>query len=123
MSLYLTATAGVQQSSPWIMIIVLALMIAAFYFFMLRPQKKQEKEISDMRNNLAVGDEIVTIGGVVGIIIAINTAPAGGEDTITIVTSRERTRVMFLKSAVSRVQVHADGTTEGDKKPETPAKK
>lgn len=110
----LTATPGANPASPWVMIIVIALMIAAFYFFMYRPQKKQEKEVTDMRNGLSVGDEIVTIGGIVGIIIAINTAPAGGEDTITIVTSRDRTRIMFLKSAVSRVQVHADGTVEGE---------
>ena len=57
-----------------------------------------------MRNNLAVGDEIVTIGGIIGIIIAISS-----EDTVTIVTSRDRTRLHILKSAISRVTVPVNG--------------
>lgn len=118
----LTAANQPQTISPWISIGVIVLMLAAFYFLMLRPQKKQEKEVNDMRNSLSVGDEIVTIGGIVGIIISINVAPAGGEDTITIVSSRDRTRIMLLRSAVSRVQVRADGTTEEDQNP-APAKK
>ena len=72
--------------------------------FFIRPQRKQEKETNEMRNNLAVGDEIVTIGGIIGIIIAISS-----EDTVTIVTSRDRTRMHILKSAISRVTVPVNG--------------
>ena len=91
-------------------IIIYVLIFAALYFFMIRPQRKQEKETQTMRNNLAVGDEIVTIGGIVGIIVAIS-----GEDTITIISSRDRTRIQLLKSAVSRVQVSAEESNGSDK--------
>lgn len=85
-------------------------LLLVFYFFMIRPQRKQEKETQAMRNNLAVGDEIITIGGIVGIIVAIS-----GEETITIISSRDRTRIQILKSAVSRVQVSAGDNASSDK--------
>ena len=91
-------------------IIMIGGLLLVFYFFMIRPQRKQEKETQTMRNNLAVGDEIVTIGGIVGIIVAIS-----GEDTITIISSRDRTRIQLLKSAVSRVQVSAEESNGSDK--------
>ena len=91
-------------------IIMIGGLLLVFYFFMIRPQRKQERETQAMRNNLAVGDEIVTIGGIVGIIVAIS-----GEETITIISSRDRTRIQILKSAVSRVQVSAEESNGSDK--------
>ena len=88
-----------QQYGGIIMIVV---MFAALYFLMIRPQKKQEKQISDMRNNLQVGDEITTIGGVIGKIVSIK------EETITIETSHDRTKIRFLRSAVRCVDVKAE---------------
>ena len=86
----------------WSMIIMLVEVFVAMYFFMIRPQKKQEKEQNDMRNNLAVGDEITTIGGIIGRIVSIK------EETCVIETTHERTKIRILKSAVSRVDVKAD---------------
>ena len=86
----------------WTMIIMLVGLLAAMYFFMIRPQKKQEKEQNDMRNNLAVGDEITTIGGIIGKIVSIK------EETCVIETSHERTKIRILKTAVSRVDVKAE---------------
>ena len=83
-------------------IIIIILMFVALYFFMIRPQKKQEKAVNDMRNNLQVGDEITTIGGVIGKIVSIK------EETITIETSHDRTKIRFLKSAVRCVDVKAE---------------
>ena len=83
-------------------LVMLAAMIAVFYFFMYRPQKKQEKESTDMRNNLKVGDEVTTIGGVIGKIVSIK-----GE-TVTIETSNERNKIRILRSAVRNVDVHAE---------------
>ncbi len=83
-------------------IIMLVAMIAIFYFLMYRPQKKQEKETNDMRNALAVGDEITTIGGIIGKIIQIK------EETILIETSGDKTKIRLLKSAVKCVDVHAE---------------
>ena len=86
----------------WTMIIMLVGLLAVMYFMMIRPQKKQEKEQNDMRNNLAVGDEITTIGGIIGKIVSIK------EETCVIETSHERTKIRILKSAVSRVDVKAE---------------
>ena len=91
--------AFLQQYGGLIMIV---LMFVALYFLMIRPQKKQEKQVNDMRNNLQVGDEITTIGGVIGKIVSIK------EETITIETSHDRTKIRFLRSAVRCVDVKAE---------------
>ena len=84
------------------MILMLVGLLVVMYFVMIRPQKKQEKEQNDMRNNLAVGDEITTIGGIIGKIVSSK------EETCVIETSHERTKIRILKSAVSRVDVKAE---------------
>ena len=102
-------TGGAGVMGTWGTLIMIVIMIAVFYFFAIRPQKKQEKETQEMRNSLSIGDEIVTIGGIVGIITNIT------DETITIISSRDRTRIQFLKSAVSRVQVAANAPDEEKK--------
>ena len=98
-----TAAAGTADpfgGLGWILI--MAAMLAVFYFFGIRPQKKQEKENNNMRNNLTVGDEITTIGGIIGKIVSIK------EETCVIETTHERTKIRILKTAVSRVDVKAE---------------
>ena len=84
------------------------ILLAVFYFMMYRPQKKQEREIAQMRDNLQVGDEITTIGGIIGEIVSIK-----GE-TVTIETSKDRTKIRFLKDAVKVVDVKADEEDNSD---------
>ena len=84
------------------MILMLGGLLLVMYFVMIRPQKKQEQEQNNMRNNLAVGDEITTIGGIIGKIVSIK------EETCVIETSHERTKIRILKTAVSRVDVKAE---------------
>lgn len=86
----------------WIMLGMVVLLFVVFYFFVIRPQKKQEKEAADMRNALTVGDEITTIGGIIGKIVSIK------EETMIIETGRDHTRIRLLKSAVRTVDVHAE---------------
>ena len=86
----------------WISIVMIVVMLALLYFFMIRPQKKQEKEVNAMRNNLVVGDEITTIGGIIGKIVSIK------EETLVLETSRDGTKIRILKSAVRNVDVHAE---------------
>ena len=81
---------------------MIALFAVVFYFFIYRPQKKQEKSISDMRNGLQVGDEITTIGGIIGKIISIK------EETLMLETGADKTRIRILKSAVRNVDVKAE---------------
>lgn len=82
--------------------VLIVAMIAAFYFFAIRPQKKQEKEAQDLRNSLAVGDEVTTIGGIIGAVVSIK-----GE-TVLIETSKDKTHIRVLKTAIKSIDVKAD---------------
>ncbi len=73
----------------------IVLLIAVFYFFMIRPENKKKKAVADMRSSLKAGDEITTIGGVVGTICAVK------EETIVIETGADRVRIEFTKWAIS----------------------
>ena len=86
----------------WTMILMLGGLLLVMYFVMIRPQKKQEKEQNDMRNNLAVGDEITTIGGIIGKIVSIK------DETCVIESAHDKTKIRILKTAVSRVDVKAE---------------
>lgn len=97
---------GGDLGSTLITVGMLAAVVVAFYFFGIRPQKKQEKEAADMRNNLQVGDEITTIGGIIGKVVSIK------EETCVIVTSRDNTKLRILKSAISRVDVKAEDSVD-----------
>ena len=88
----------------WISMVMIVAMFALLYFFMIRPQKKQEKEVNNMRNNLVVGDEITTIGGIIGKIVSIK------DETLVLETSRDGTKIRILKSAVRNVDVHVEDT-------------
>ena len=81
---------------------LIVVMFVALYFFMIRPQKKQEQQVNEMRNNLQVGDEITTIGGIIGKIVSIK------EETVMIETGHDRTKIRILRSAVRNVDVKAE---------------
>ena len=81
---------------------LIVIMFVAMYFFMIRPQKKQEQKVNEMRNNLQVGDEITTIGGIIGKIVSIK------EETVMIETGHDRTKIRILRSAVRNVDVKAE---------------
>ena len=83
-------------------ILIMAVVLGGMYFLVIRPQKKQEKETNDMRNNLRVGDEITTIGGIIGKVVSIK------EETVMIETGHDRTKIRILKSAVRNVDVKAE---------------
>ena len=93
------ASTGMQGLTT---IIMLVAMLAVFYFFMYRPQKKQEKETAQMRDSLAVGDEITTIGGIIGQVVSIK------DETVMIETGRDGTKIRILKSAVKSIDVKAE---------------
>ena len=83
-------------------ILMFVVLIVVFYFFLIRPENKKKKKLEDMRNQLTVGDEITTIGGIIGKIVSIK------EETMIIETGRDHTRIRLLKSAVRSVDVHAE---------------
>ena len=95
-------TANTDLLSGFMPMILMIGVIVLMYFFIMRPQKKQEKETQNMRDSLQVGDEITTIGGIIGKIISIK-----GE-TVMIESGHDRTKIRILRIAVSRVDVKAE---------------
>ena len=75
--------------------IMLILMIAVFYFLMIRPENKRKKEAEQLRSNLSVGDRVTTIGGITGTIVNIK------EDKFVLETSADQVRIEMLKWAIS----------------------
>ncbi len=79
------------------MIIMFVVLIAVFYFFLIRPENKKKKELQNMRNSLEVGTEITTIGGIVGKIVSIK------DDLITFETGEDRVRMQVARWAISTI--------------------
>ena len=88
--LFLTATSSTAAGGGS-MIIMLVAMFAIFYFMIIRPENKKKKKTEEMRNSLSLGDEITTIGGIIGKIVQIT------EDTITFETGEDRVRLQTKK--------------------------
>ena len=86
---------GSNAASSWIMIGSFVLVAVVFYFVLIRPQKKQEKQANEMRNALQVGDEITTIGAITGKIVQVT------EDTVTFETGEDRVRIQIKKWGIS----------------------
>ena len=76
----------------------LALMLVLLYFMIYRPQKKQEKKDAAMRSSLEIGDQVTTIGGVIGRVVAIK------DDTFVLETGADRVKIRFIKNAISSVE-------------------
>lgn len=93
MTLFLTGTGTAAGGGS--MIFMLLLMFAFFYLFIIRPENKKKKKTEEMRNSLSLGDEIITIGGMIGKVVQIT------EDTITFETGEDRVRIQTKKWAIS----------------------
>ena len=76
----------------------LALMVVLLYFMIYRPQKKQEKKDAAMRNSLDIGDQVTTIGGVIGRVVAIK------DDTFVLETGSDRVKIRFTKTTIGSVE-------------------
>ena len=99
---FLLTEGATNQGGSLLSLLPIVLIFVVMYFLMIRPQKKQEKEAQAMRDNLAVGDEVTTIGGIIGEIVSIK------EETVTIETSKAGTKIRFLKSAIRSVDVSVE---------------
>ena len=78
---------------------MLLVFVVVLYFFMIRPQGKKRKEEEAMRDSLAVGDEVTTIGGIIGKVVSIK-----GE-TFVLETTKDKTKIRFLKGAIRSIDV------------------
>ena len=100
------AANGTSQGSIIPTIVMIVAMVAIFYFFIIPPEGKKKKAVNEMRESLKVGDEITTIGGVVGTICALK------EETIVMETGADRVRIEFTRWAISSKGKQAEENTE-----------
>lgn len=101
----IAADAATQTNDPMSMLITFAPLVLIFvllYFMMIRPQKKKEKKIQQMRDALQVGDSITTVGGIVGRVVNIK------EEGIIIETGADRNKMMIKKWAIQTVDTLHD---------------
>lgn len=83
-----------QSGSMFSMLLMFVVIIVFFYFLMIRPQKKKDKEQQEMRSNIQIGDEIMTIGGIVGIVVRKT------EDTVVIETGGDKSKLRIKMWAI-----------------------
>lgn len=84
--------------------VLFGVLIFAMYFLILRPQKKKEKEITNMRNSIKAGDEIITIGGIYGRVLKVK------EESLMLQIGSDKVKIEITKWAVSKVVNPADET-------------
>lgn len=105
---FLTSTTGTaSMASPLIMMV---LMIAIFYFMLIRPENKWKKEAEQMRSAVKTGDKITTIGGIVGTVVHVK------ENRIVIETGADQVRIELEKWAISSNETAAEAAKAEAKK-------
>ncbi len=96
------ASAENAQANTWQMAITLGVwlvVIVVAYFLFIFPQRKKQKQEEELRNNIEIGDDVTTIGGIVGRVIAVR----DDDETIIVETGSDKTRMRFKKWAISSV--------------------
>jgi len=104
---FLTTTATTGMASPLIMMV---LMLAIFYFMLIRPENKRKKEAEQMRSAVKKGDKIVTIGGITGTVVDVK------ENKIVLETGADQVRIEFEKWAISSNETAAENAKAEAKK-------
>lgn len=85
------------EGSPFSGILMMVVLFGLMYFMMIRPQKKKEKQVKEMRDSLAIGDEVITIGGIHGKIVKVN------DEIVTLEMAHAKQRIEFTKWAIGSV--------------------
>ncbi|MBQ9673764.1 MAG: preprotein translocase subunit YajC [Ruminococcus sp.] len=106
------ASSSGQGGNMWTLIIIYALIFVGIYFILIRPKSKRTKQEEELRNSLEIGDEITTIGGIVGKVVAIREE----DDEIVLESGSEKTKIVFKRWAISTV--NNDKDTEKTEKQE-----
>ena len=95
-----------NNMSSYLTLGMIAVFVVLFWLLIMRPQKKQEKEAAQMRDSIKAGDEVITIGGIIGRVVIVR------DDKIMIETGNDKTKLTILKSSVKSVEPE---TTEEQK--------
>ena len=98
-------------------VLMLVVMIGVFYFLLIRPENKRKKEAEQMRSSVKTGDQVTTIGGIVGTVISVK------DDKFVLETGADQVRVEFAKWAISTNETVAEAAkAEAKKRQEEKAK-
>ncbi|MCI8601766.1 MAG: preprotein translocase subunit YajC [Oscillospiraceae bacterium] len=99
-------TTGAEGASGFMVILIqmlpLVLVLVIMYFMLIRPQRKKEKKVQEMRNSLQVGDEVITRGGVIGRVVSLR------EDTLVIETGSDRSKIRIKRWAIESCETVHD---------------
>ena len=98
-------------------IVLLVIMFVLMYFLMIRPQKKKQKAEEELRNNIQIGDEITTIGGILGRVVTIK------EDSLVIETGADRNKMRITRWAISTNNTAAEKAEQEKKAAKDAAEK
>ena len=101
-----TTSNATGPSGTTFTIIYIIAMVVIFYFLLIRPNKKRQRQMQNMLDSMRKGDEIVTIGGIMGKVFDIR------QDCVIITTSADDTKMKFEKSAIARVLTLHDDDVE-----------
>jgi preprotein translocase subunit YajC len=104
-----------QGGGGMLSLVMLVVLIGVMYFLMIRPQRKKEKEITVMRNQIRVGDDVITIGGICGKIVKTK------EDVLTIQVGADKTKFDIMRWGISRVVTESTNKQVKADKPEKDA--
>lgn len=108
------APAGGGMGSTLIMLVV---MVAVFYFMLIRPENKRKKEAENMRSSVKAGDKVITIGGVTGTVVSVK------DDKFVMETGADQVRIEFAKWALSTNETAVENAkAEAKKRQEEKAK-
>ena len=106
-----SATGGASTGAGLLgMLPMLLIMVAVFYFMMIRPENKRKKEAEQLRSNIKNGDKITTIGGICGTVVDVKA------DKFVIETSADQVRIEFAKWALSTNETAVENAKEEAKK-------
>ncbi|WP_462378376.1 preprotein translocase subunit YajC [Emergencia timonensis] len=100
-----------------VQVVILVVFIGAMYLLLIRPQKKKEKTIQNMRNSLQVGDEIITIGGICGKVVKTK------EDSIVIQVGADKVKFEMMRWSISSVVSSSKSASKSEKEVEEETKK
>ncbi|MBU1864395.1 MAG: preprotein translocase subunit YajC [Candidatus Omnitrophica bacterium] len=91
------AQQGGQQPNPILAFAPILLMFVIFYFLLIRPQQKKQKQHEGMLKNIKKGDKVVTTGGMIGVVVGVK------ENQIVLKVGEAETKLEFLRSAISQI--------------------
>ena len=99
-----------EGGGMWGTILMLVVMVAVFYFLLIRPENKRKKEAEQLRSNVKVGDQVTTIGGIIGTVVSVK------DEKFVMETSADQVRIELAKWAISTNDTAAEAAKEAAKK-------